>query len=349
MTAAGGGAEAGRDIVARGQGCLLGQLAGDSLGGLVEFRSKTEIRALYPDGIRLLADGGTHHTIAGQPTDDSEMALALARSIVATGGFEVGEAAVAYARWFASHPFDYGTTTASALRPAAAALAAGESPACVAEAARSAASRESQANGALMRVSPLAIYAHALAPDEAADLARQDAALTHPHHVCLDAGAVFVVATAYAIKEGVGPRRVYQHALEWSAGSGRGAATVHPAVRECLESACAERPRDYETSQGWVLIALGNAFWQLLHARSVEEGLADTILAGGDTDTNAAVCGALLGAVHGAAGIPTQWKEALAGCRPEAGAPGVRRPRPPEYWPHDALDLAAELVRIGRG
>ena len=68
--------------LSRAQGCLLGQLAGDALGSLVEFRSPADIRFQYPDGVRDLADGGTWDTIAGQPTDDSEMALALAESLL---------------------------------------------------------------------------------------------------------------------------------------------------------------------------------------------------------------------------------------------------------------------------
>ena len=63
----------------RAQGCLLGQLAGDALGSLVECRTPEQIRREYPNGVRKLADGGTWNTIAGQPTDDSEMALLLAR------------------------------------------------------------------------------------------------------------------------------------------------------------------------------------------------------------------------------------------------------------------------------
>ncbi len=60
----------------RAHGRLLGQLAGDSLG------SPGEIRRLYPDGVRDLVDGGPWNIVAGQPTDDSEMALALARTLV---------------------------------------------------------------------------------------------------------------------------------------------------------------------------------------------------------------------------------------------------------------------------
>ena len=66
--------------VDRAQACLLGQVIGDSLGSLVEFKDADEIARLHPGGVRELADGGVYHTIAGQPTDDSEMALALART-----------------------------------------------------------------------------------------------------------------------------------------------------------------------------------------------------------------------------------------------------------------------------
>lgn len=44
-------------ILERAQGCLLGQLAGDALGSLVEFRDPETIRSMYPDGVRELADG----------------------------------------------------------------------------------------------------------------------------------------------------------------------------------------------------------------------------------------------------------------------------------------------------
>ena len=51
--------------LSRVQGCWLGQLAGDALGGLVEFQSPEEIRRKYPNRVRELADGGTWGTLAG--------------------------------------------------------------------------------------------------------------------------------------------------------------------------------------------------------------------------------------------------------------------------------------------
>jgi len=97
------------DTINRAQGCLLGQLAGDALGRLVEFQSAEQILQSYPDGVRELADGGTWNTIAGQPADDSELALLLAEK----GTYDQDAALKAYQYWLDSGPFDSGMTTSS--------------------------------------------------------------------------------------------------------------------------------------------------------------------------------------------------------------------------------------------
>jgi len=73
------------EMLERAQGCLLGQLAGDALGSLVEFQTPENIRREYPNGVRELADGGTWNTLAGQLTDDSEMALSAGPSAGGSG------------------------------------------------------------------------------------------------------------------------------------------------------------------------------------------------------------------------------------------------------------------------
>jgi len=316
-----GAAVADAGLLRRAQGCLLGQLAGDALGSLVEFQPGTAIRRRYPDGVRDLADGGTWNTIAGQPTDDSEMALMLARSLVREGRFNASAVLAAYREWQASGPFDLGGTTRAGLagRP----------------------NHASEANGSLMRVSPLAIWAHALEPSEAAELARADSRLTHPNAVCSDASAAFTVAIGEALRGG-DARAVHLAALRWCEGVGADAS-----VRDALAASAERLPGDFETRQGWVLIALQNAFYQLLHARSAEEGIIATIMAGGDTDTNAAIAGALLGAVSGREAIPLRWRRALLSCRPIAALPGVHQPRPQPFWPVDALELAELLLLSG--
>ena len=119
-------------------------------------------------------------------------------------------------------------------------------------------------------------------------------------------------------------------------------------MRKALEDARHGPPADYSTQMGWVLVALQNAFWQLLHAPSLEEGVVDTVMRGGDTDTNGAIAGALLGAVHGRQAVPSRWLHALLSCRPMKGSP-TRNPQPQELWPVDALELAEALLLAGKG
>lgn len=322
--------------LSRAQGCLLGQLAGDSLGGLVEFSSAAKIKSKYPSGLRQLADGGHWGILAGQPTDDSEMALMLARSIVQNKGYEPTVALDACLHWYASPPFDIGGTTSAALSGAR----RGRTPQERLAGAKQHASTSSQANGSLMRISPLGIFG-AGNPAVVANLARADSSLTHPHQVCQDSCVVFVAAIATAINTGCSAQDSYQAALDEASQS-----SVAAPVIEVLRAAAERPPEDYQTQQGWVLIALQNAFYRLLHAPSLEEGIVQTVMAGGDTDTNAAIAGALLGAVHGRNAIPPQWLGSILSCRPLPKS-GTSHPRPIEFWPVDALRLAEKLLVLG--
>jgi ADP-ribosyl-[dinitrogen reductase] hydrolase len=320
--------------LSRAHGCLLGQVAGDALGGLVEFRDADEIRQRYPAGCRDLADGGTWHNLAGQPTDDSELALLLARALAEDGRYDEANVLAGYVDWWNDpRTYDRGSTIRRALSAAARGKTPEESLALV----RQHASRESQSNGSLMRVSPVGVYAAGQAR-LAADLARRDAALTHPHEVCIDSAGCYAAAIAHAVATGGGPEEAYEAAL---------AEAKTAEVRRTLETARSEKPHDYFTQQGWVLIALQNAFYHLLHAASVEDGVVATVMSGGDTDTTAAIAGALLGAVHGRDAVPARWRRCVRSCRMLDGAP-TKHPRGREYWPVDVLELAECLLLAGR-
>jgi len=305
--------------LSRAQGCLLGQVAGDSLGSLVEFESSAAIAAQHGDGPRQLDDGGVWGTLAGQPTDDSEMALALARSILERGRFDAEAAGRAYREWLASGPFDVGVTTRSGLsgRPRP----------------------DSQANGSLMRASPLGVYGHQLPVERLAELARADARLTHPHPVCEQATAAFVIAIARAVC-GEGAAGAHAAALAWA--EREGAAEVVERLQAAREGA----PVCDGDSQGWVLIALQNAFHELLHAAGPEQALVRSVRRGGDTDTNAAIAGALQGAVHGRDALPFAWRQLVLTARALAGV--AQRARPAVYWPVDVCEIAERLLLAGR-
>ena len=306
-------------ILERAQGCLLGQLAGDALGSLVEFQTPSQILRHYPDGVRDLADGGTWQTIAGQPTDDSEMALMLARSLVNQGRFDREAVRQAYIDWLESGPFDCGYTVKGGLQGR-------HNP-------------RSQANGALMRISPLGIFGANYDLEQVAEWARQDAAITHIHPVCQDANALFAMAIAHALRSGCDARALYEQIVNWAL-----EAQVDETLTAAVAGAAEAPPADFVSQAGWVLIGFQNALWQLLHARDPEHAIIDTVMRGGDSDTNAAITGALLGAVWGLNSIPERWAKRILNCRPQAGLPHVIHPRPERFWPLDALELAERLI-----
>lgn len=320
--------------LSRAQGCLLGQLAGDNLGGLVEFKSPASIRAKHPHGVRDLVDGGTWNLSAGQATDDSELALALARTLVAHGRHDLEEVAKAYVRWLDSPPFDLGSTCAQALRGGSQGL-----PGKIAESMRTAANGSSKSNGSLMRISPLGVFGHALPTDTLAEMSRQESLLTHPNRSCQDACAVFTVAVAHAVRTGDSRRAIYDAALAWAE------ANAGNEVLGWLEEAEHRVTEDFCHQMGFVRHALQNAFHQLLHAPSFEEGVVATVARGGDTDTNGAIAGALLGAAFGSEAVPERWRRKILSCH---AAPKTRKARPAEYWPADIEVLAERLLHAGQ-
>ena len=308
---------------ARARGTWLGQLTGDALGTTLEFRRRAGLAREFPKGFREVVGGGPFGCEPGQVTDDSELALALARSLVASGDdFDV--IARAYVSWYKSHPIDIGHTTRMAFG------LAGEITAerLWAHVERVNGDPGKQANGALMRVSPLAIWATTHAPERLAELVRLDARLSHPSPNCQESNVAFVVAIADGLNGGT-PRSMYEAALK-SVDT-----DVGREVHGWLVAARTEPPDFDNWGMGWVRVALQNAFYRLLHSEDFEAAVVDTVMQGGDADTNGCIVGALCGAAFGELDIPVQWREAVLSCKPR---------RPDFYWNQDARELAVALL-----
>lgn len=311
----------------RARGALLGQLAGDALGTTVEFRGPEAIASQFPDGLTKIVGGGPFRVLPGQITDDSELALGLARALVRAGRFDPDAVAQSYLDWMRSGPFDVGGTIGAAFRGP---VAAGKS---VAAQVQGRTSKTSQANGSVMRVSPLAIFGWDLRPERLAELAAYDSRLSHPHPVCQGASVAFTHAIALAIREGLSGPDLYARTLAFSRER-----ELHPDVLADLEDAGSSPPEDCVRNMGWVRIALRLAFFHLNAGSSVEHAVVDAVARGGDTDTNGCIVGALLGAAHGESAIPTQWVETVLACKTNRG---------PTYQNGDARELAEALAVAG--
>lgn len=261
-----------------------GLMVGDALGAPVEFCHEYEIRRAYPEGVdRMLQGFGICiDRKAGEVTDDTQMAWCLHQALLDADGWDKYAAHKRYMDWFETDPPDVGEAVSAALE--------GEPLA------------DSQGNGALMRVLPIALWAAEHPDFDWQRAAREDASITHPHPVCGDANVVYVHALLQAMQPGASARGVYESALRFAVEQG-----VAPSVLDAVQRAASERP-DYDGEFiGWVLVALQSAFYQLLHAPDFRSALVDIVSSGGDTDTNAAIAGALLAILYGGDSIPRSW------------------------------------------
>lgn len=289
-------------------GCLLGLMCGDALGAPIEFHTPEDLRQKYPKGISdMVSDWNfTNCRKKGEITDDSEMAIALLRSLVNAKGFSSEEAHTQYLHWLRTGPSDVGITISGALRGK-------KNP-------------QSQANGALMRIAPLAIYA-ALHPEcDWIAAAAEDCRITHIHPRCEAANIIYVESLILAL-QGCNPQDIYEAACK------RADELGDAALAERLRLAATEEPT-YYPMVGWVEIAFHCTYYWLLHAADYRSAMCAIVNRIGDPDTNAAIAGALLGAVFGSSGIPEAWQEAVL---------EFPNYRPQEYRATTAMQLLEEL------
>lgn len=276
------------DMFDRGLGSLLGLFVGDAFGAQTEFDKQEKLAQEYPNGIREMKDRDRWIGEAGMITDDSEMAIMLATSLIDNKGFSQKDVRRRYIAWLNALPSDLGTTILNALKEGV------HSP-------------ESQANGALMRMAPLAIFGANLPTEQLIEISDGDCAITHIHTVCRDANRLWALAIAKAVRDGGTKEEIYSYMCEQAPKY-----TASTGLLNALHDAKTRAPEHCDASQqGWVLIAFQQSLYTLLHCDTIEEGIISITMRGGDADTNAAIYGMLAGAIEGAQAIPERWVKAL--------------------------------------
>ena len=317
----------------RAAGVLLGMACGDALGAGYEFGPP-----LGADVEVVMEGGGSIGWAPGEWTDDTSMAVAIAE-VTAEGADLLSEAAQdrVAARWagWADTAKDVGVQTRQVLGSATrAARGRGEERPTAADlhAAAAALHRrtgKTAGNGSLMRTAPVAL-AYLDDPVRLVEAATAMSALTHADPEAGEACALWCLAIRHAVLHGT------------FAGLKDGLDHLAPGRRDVW----AERLRDAEvrepssfTHNGWVVEALQGAWSAISRTQTSPEGavpgfgadhlvraLEAAVRGGRDTDTVAAIAGALLGARWGASAVPSRWRRRLHGW------PGLR---------------ARELVRLG--
>eukprot|EP00920_Eleutheroschizon_duboscqi_P035557 GHVT01085859.1.p1 GENE.GHVT01085859.1~~GHVT01085859.1.p1 ORF type:complete len:374 (+),score=29.61 GHVT01085859.1:2790-3911(+) len=176
-----------------------------------------------------------------------------------------------------------------------------------------------ESNGALMRSIPLAVWGYDLTSDQLFELVKQAAKVSHSPHVVHMAEAYYVIVAANLIKTG-DVNVALQEATDWwkklqTKMKDRSEKAAYEKMRQWLMEAANLYKQNYMLSReysannfrkmGWVrwsfTLAIGH-----LHGRSkLENAVENAIVQGGDTNTNAAIVGGLLGAAQGLSAIPT--------------------------------------------
>lgn len=295
-------------------GALIGSAVGDALGAGYEFGTP-------PTGTAAMIGGGLGNFAPGEWTDDTSMAIGIAT--VVAEGYDVrereGQARVAdqWLTWQRSGPPDIGIQTSRVLsHTKATGLLALQQ---IRHEARELHQRTGRTagNGALMRTAPVAL---AYLGDDAAiaQAARGLSEITHPDPLSGDACVLWSIAIDRAIRLGrldgihdALPLLPHPRRAQWTQ-------WLHDAETEPLSSF---RPN------GFVVTALQAAYGAIAQTpiphydpqRAVfpsdhlQHALDAVIKIGDDTDTTAAIAGAVLGARWGSSGIPEDWKAAVHG------------------------------------
>jgi ADP-ribosyl-[dinitrogen reductase] hydrolase len=274
-------------------GCLLGLACGDALGRPVEFKSASTITSMHGRVTEMLGQG-THRQPAGTITDDTEMAMCIAESLVECGEFDPADIAVRFVEWYESGPFDIGIMTRQAIQR----LQQGDSWDKAGQRVWENSPEGSNAgNGSVMRCAPLAV-AYSATPEKLARVSRDSSRITHADPRCTAGCAVLNLTIAALLRDESDPLAT---AIEFvqSDAPDELLDALSPLVR-------GDEPAPLPTS-GYVVHTLQTALYDGLTADTAEETIITAVNRGGDTDTIGAVAGAVAGARFGVDALPERW------------------------------------------
>lgn len=279
------------------KGVLVGLACGDSLGRPVEFNSSAQITNRHGTVTDMLGQGA-HNKPAGTVTDDTEMALCIARSLVDQERFDGQDIADRFQDWYDSDPFDIGLMTADAIQRYKMGTSwrdAGR------ETWQDRREGQNAGNGSVMRCAPHAI-AFADDPTTLVRVSKQSSAITHHDPRCQYGCAILNCTIAGYLRGEDTPLDVALRRVESDAPNELVEA-LRP-VPEHIDDAQLQ-------SSGYVVHTLQTALHDALTADTAKEAIVTAVNRGNDTDTVGAVTGAIAGARFGIDSLPDRWLEQI--------------------------------------
>ena len=278
----------------RARGTLLGLAAGNLLGLPVEGWPAPQIAQRFPFGVTEI-----NPLERSRPMDDDlAQAVELGESLAGEGDY-ILDFVQRLIRWRRENGRGIGITTTAVIEL----LARGNPPP---DAARIIYEERNRIvpNGGLMRSAPVAL----LRRSDPVRLVRDSAAtcaVTHYAPAC-QWSCVIVNAAICLLLKGVEPSI---EDLADAANADGAPAQVGEWARKV-----GDEIDELALDQGHIghtLLCMQAGLWAMTTGLDLEQALVKVVSAGGDTDTNGAVAGAVLGARYGANAIPPRWLDCI--------------------------------------
>ncbi|MBD2412859.1 hypothetical protein FACHB389_05815 [Nostoc calcicola FACHB-389] len=285
---------------------LMGLCVGDALGVPVEFTSRAE-RVKSP--VTTMLGYGTWNQPPGTWSDDSSLSFCLAESLCR--GYSLEAIANSFWRWYKEaywtprgDVFDIGQTTHTALMRLKQGVVAHQAGGKV---------ENSNGNGSLMRILPMAYCHRSLTLGELIARVHDVSGITHAHTRSQMACGIYI-SIAVSLLEGADLQTAYLQGLQdiQPIYSVREFLLEKPHFGRVLSGEIAKLPVEEINSGGYVIDTLESSLWCLLNSSSYSEAVLKAVNLGGDTDTTAAVTGGLAGIYYGVESIPRQWINQIA-------------------------------------
>lgn len=278
----------------RAAGCLLGLAIGDALGAPFESQKGP----VEPPEVFL-----PHGNLpAGSYTDDTQLSVITAQSILECRDFNAEELAKRFAAAIGEIR-GIGTTTKLVLEK----VAEGQKAHYAAEATHLQLGRRSAGNGAIMRMAPIAIAFWDDIP-KVCKAAADAAAIIHYDPLAHNAAQAVAELTALLLSGA----SIREQAL----------ATVEAlflpkdsCVAAALRKGASASAEELRPETGFAIDTLTAAIWAFLEKDNFKECVQAAVSIGGDTDTTAAITGSLAGAMWGLDAIPKAWRDGVEDSR----------------------------------
>lgn len=274
---------------------LVGQAVGDALGMPFETRLANDPLLVNWKGDYLPSE--YHKLEPGQWTDDTMMAKMLMESLYICGGFYPRDVANRYLHWYVSGDTrGMGKTTKASLQRLKEGFRWTDSGVDNAE-----------GNGTAMRAAPMGAFYHD-DPLTVAEFARMESRITHKSVEAREGSAAVALMVAY-LWQGVDRFDLLEATLEFLNNSKIKDKLI--ILNKTKDRLSVSEAFAIFGTKAHVSQTVPSAFAAFMLTSSYEEAIITAIRAGGDTDTTAAIAGALAGTYYGFEGIPKKYRLGL--------------------------------------